>query len=1011
MSANDSSAPPSPVSEEKKESILERPPPAIPLDERFTEYQLAYLQERRDTYRASTGDERKELCQHTVDHFVSEIEKTGREVTKPERNAVGENVRTWYAQRGRSRNDPPTWTVQWTARQCFYRENMDQCKDACMELYEEKLGRRATSEELDGDEDEDDLDESNTPDPEANPNDAKKVKPFNFFQAAITREMAKLTDKGREKYKKMAVEWRERGPSAEEKKRLAEKNLRSWVRQFSKDVYNQMGARIVFLTAHVDTNDDLHIVTMDFNFELGGGRAFKPAVRTWWEKNDPEGLYGRFVKSDMPGPPGEDGIDREDENRSNDIVLPINKFGEPIIPNPDTVPKHWKPHKWYVKLVCFIVKGFYASAKGIPVGPNNAGPPWNAIAKDTSSFIEEDYLPEGFGAFEDPNIMGVERNRSLLRHWYTRQEQGLVPLTFYQYLSGTSFVAREPREEIPEAQSDSDSDTPPPPKCSRKKPVPKPKKQEVSHKSGRSAKVQPASGEQHVSGGKSGGKSSGENDGKEGAASTGGSGKKGGSGAPSSSGGIAVAAGAGVPSASGGGLAGKEGAGASSALGGVLARKEGAPQASPRGGSGDITMESSPALAGLDVTSTKEHEDATKLRRAKSKKKALATLWGRVVLSSDDESGHVPAPETQSTPDEHLEDVPEPTTPTTAKLVNAASALNLASPTVPKANSEVDPSTIEALLKLLQARPDILNLAAGQSHTPSKAPQQHLQESSEKHDSDVEMADNDEGDHDSTDGAPPKGKKPARKGKGRPKKAKTSTAVASGSKPATIKPTGAPSRRSKEDEMLMQVVEQHGRSISLRLGTPAQVPTPEARDPAQVPTPEARDPAQVPTPEARDPDQVPTPAMFQALEADVARLRDRLGVLGTLLQEMDDIAQKAVADKQQLLEAIVRLAGDSDSEEEGPGFAQVPPFDASSKVFYVILKGRAPGIYSDLEWVKHLLGDLDTSKKEMVDVDSLASARDIWRTSLSSIAFTGRVPGDGPTYGPLSFHLHPSTEL
>ncbi|KAF6742957.1 hypothetical protein DFP72DRAFT_859704 [Ephemerocybe angulata] len=851
---------------EEKPTIFDVRPPTIPLDERFSEYQLTYLEERRDTYRASTANERKELCQHTVEHFIKEIEKTGRTLEKPERNGVGENVRTWYAQRGRSRNDLPTWTVHWTARQCFYRENMEKCKATWKELQEQALGRRATSEELDLDQMEDQDEDTPEPGGEGEAVAGNKAKPFSTFQAAISAEMAKLTDKEREKYEKMAIAWREHGPTAAEKKRLAEKNLRGWVRQFAKDVYNQMGARIVFLT-----------VTMDFNFELGGGRAFKPHVRSWWEKSDVEGVYGRFVQKDMPLPPGEDEEGQEDQPKSNEVVLSLNKFGEPIIPNPENVPSAWKAHKYYVRLVRLLVKGFYACAKGVPLSKRSAGPPWNSITKDRSQFVADEYLPDDFGAFEDPNIMGVEKNQCLLRHWYSRQEAGLVPLRFHQYLIGTAFTPSEPRTVVSEpTTSESESATPPPAKRPTRKAAAKHKKdgaakskKDAANKSqdavgadpghqseAEEPKVKPkprkkgakphadanAEGLQAGVGGEDGEVPTGtptphadaNAEGLQAGVGEGGEEVPIGEGiqevltqggmsgvVPTGNGGESAAAA--VAQDASGGMSGID-----AAVPSAIRQDVGTPSVKSDA-KGDIEMlgasEDGP-VEGVEV-GIKPSEALQELaKRRDERERAKARGRARLHLNATSLSGpgalssELPKQSSAIAASQSNRDSAPPTP--TSKLAMATSALTLqntdAIPGLPSTSSPahptIDMATAQAVLALLQTHPNLLNMAkasgstaqpiATQAGTPAIAPSPISRPPS-----DVEMDEDSDWTDNENKSRKKAGKQRAQAKKGKPK---GKTAQSSSKSPRKPKNAGATAKESKEDKMLVETVEKYGRS-------------------------------------------------------------------------------------------------------------------------------------------------------------------------------------------------------
>ncbi|KAF6741338.1 hypothetical protein DFP72DRAFT_1084426 [Ephemerocybe angulata] len=90
---------------------------------------------------------------------------------------------------------------------------------------------------------------------------------------------------------------------------------------------------------------------------------------------------------------------------------------------------------------------------------------------------------------------------------------------------------------------------------------------------------------------------------------------------------------------------------------------------------------------------------------------------------------------------------------------------------------------------------------------------------------------------------------------------------------------------------------------------------------------------------------------------------------------------------------------------EGTAPAIVPPFIPTSSIFYVVTKGRVPGIYSDGEWVKHLQAGLDHYKKRCIESEHLWEAFQLWDDALHTLQIIGRTPGDEEKYGPNGFHV------
>ncbi|KAF5334778.1 hypothetical protein D9611_012900 [Ephemerocybe angulata] len=399
------------------------------LDSHFSPDQLKYLQETRETYRYSPHKLRKELAQATYTKFIKDMEAGGRPCSKEDKAAVNENVRTWYAQRARSRKDEIRWGIQWVPRQVFYKENIGLVLGRQAELYAEAVGVHASDVDIEpaeidaaGDQ------ESETP--EVDSTDPKKPpKPFNFFQKALGMEWGALDDDEKQKYQEMAIEWRERGPNEDEKRR-----------QFSRDIYHQMGVRMVSLVSYHDTTGRLCVSTMDFNNKIDGGKTFKSGAKGWWEKHDPEGQYGMFVAK----------LARNEETfgkELGEVVLKVNEYGEPVLPDPKVIPPRLTPNKYYVKLIRAFVLGCYACARGVKSTSSLAHPPWTALSLHLRQFIDKEYFPDHLGQLNEPNKIRVSRAKEILLYWYGRQKDGLIPLQFHNYLvADGQYAPREPRE-------------------------------------------------------------------------------------------------------------------------------------------------------------------------------------------------------------------------------------------------------------------------------------------------------------------------------------------------------------------------------------------------------------------------------------------------------------------------------------------------------------------------------------------------------------------------------------
>ncbi|KAF6764370.1 hypothetical protein DFP72DRAFT_1059356 [Ephemerocybe angulata] len=135
---------------------------------------------------------------------------------------------------------------------------------------------------------------------------------------------------------------------------------------------------------------------------------------------------------------------------------------------------------------------------------------------------------------------------------------------------------------------------------------------------------------------------------------------------------------------------------------------------------------------------------------------------------------------------------------------------------------------------------------------------------------------------------------------------------------------------------------------------------------------------------------------------------DELGVEGHMEDIREEIAERRRIHRPRELYGMLPAGWRRSGEFkllEGTSPATVPPFIPTSSIFYVVTKGRVPGIYSDGEWVKHLQGGLDYYKKRCIETEDLWQALELWDDALHTLQIIGRTPGDEEKYGPNGFHV------
>ncbi|KAF9038415.1 hypothetical protein BJ165DRAFT_1531503 [Panaeolus papilionaceus] len=87
--------------------------------------------------------------------------------------------------------------------------------------------------------------------------------------------------------------------------------------------------------------------------------------------------------------------------------------------------------------------------------------------------------------------------------------------------------------------------------------------------------------------------------------------------------------------------------------------------------------------------------------------------------------------------------------------------------------------------------------------------------------------------------------------------------------------------------------------------------------------------------------------------------------------------------------------------------AHPPDFKPRSRAFYTIIKGRCPGIYTDLDWARFLVQDLGINGSQWKSYPTYAAALDAFMAGLERdvVEVTGRSPNDDHIYGPRTYFI------
>ncbi|KAJ3521601.1 hypothetical protein NMY22_g12246 [Coprinellus aureogranulatus] len=438
---------------------------AISLDSRFTRAQLAAMSEHKEEYMESTKKQKAHLTRSIADQFIEDILKTGAVLNGTQRKRLlqvypftclcssqlntAQNVQYWFSQRCRVRgSDVPRFFHQYTARQVFYKENAKTVARTQAKLYAHATGRVVeASDSEDEPEDIDDVDGESATLLKAKSN-GKPVKPFDFLQLAITEEYDRLSDEEKAKYDKMASEWKLLGPAEEVKRSRAEKDLGRYLYQFAEDLYRHMGAKLYFFVSFTDSKGQHVTLQKDFGKQLYGAKKdFREIAHPIINKSGVSGRWNEYTK---------DGPSQSESDKAKDgelLRLPLNDYLEPIIPHYDEsyYPKDLPPFEYLQKVVRCVMSHCHALAMGNPIQDFTPTEEnrfhWGSIGPKLFQYAKRECFPDSVDRVCDPSGMRKPNCLAIVKHWYERQQIGLIPLEFHSYYKkGTKKpVPRVPR--------------------------------------------------------------------------------------------------------------------------------------------------------------------------------------------------------------------------------------------------------------------------------------------------------------------------------------------------------------------------------------------------------------------------------------------------------------------------------------------------------------------------------------------------------------------------------------
>ncbi|RXW15267.1 hypothetical protein EST38_g10590 [Candolleomyces aberdarensis] len=277
-----------------------------------------------------------------------------------------------------------------------------------------------------------------------------------YFQTALSNVYGRLPPTLRKSYEKEAIAWKMKGPDEATKRKLAEKYLARLARHFADTVHKQMGVRLAMLVTYVVPNGNTAASFIDYTEEFGG-RSFSKDFGLEIEKSAILTYWGAYAKGEFDDGEESDRVDEAQIRKRGKplLKLELNKYGEPIIPDPTVIPAGEQPNQYLPRLIRNIVIHNYG--QHCSLASNVIWALTTLMAENVRDFISSEYLPDDLVQYwKEPTGITVKPARKILQFWYGRQQQKQIPLEIHSYWDGEALVPREPRQQL--AIDDQDPD-------------------------------------------------------------------------------------------------------------------------------------------------------------------------------------------------------------------------------------------------------------------------------------------------------------------------------------------------------------------------------------------------------------------------------------------------------------------------------------------------------------------------------------------------------------------------
>ncbi|RXW11288.1 hypothetical protein EST38_g14567, partial [Candolleomyces aberdarensis] len=378
---------------------------------------------------------------YRVQHNLEEVDAFMQE-------RIDKAVRKWVREKTRSRvRAAKIGTKSYNARRVFYQQNKDKVKKCATELQKEGDGPW----------------------------------PIGTTAKALTELYTTLPKEEVEKLQTIANEWNTMGPGEEVHLDTAIKAIPKRSLAFFEDCRKQYGAVFFVLYAH-KTSKGVQAGMMDYTRNMAGdGRSFSSKMKAEIADSGVQEIWEEYVNANWGVMEAEEeaGVRRRMGKSRKTMHLPVNKWGEPILPDVDLVaesgelPAEFSGLREYLQTMLRTFLSMHWGLAG-PVTSKEPTVPWSDIIKEPRQYIRSKYLPDNLvGFLKDPSKVPISNCLALLIFWLDRQrdEKDVVfEFSHWQQSRHKSPVPREPRRKAPaipdkpgyknaESQGSSDEET------------------------------------------------------------------------------------------------------------------------------------------------------------------------------------------------------------------------------------------------------------------------------------------------------------------------------------------------------------------------------------------------------------------------------------------------------------------------------------------------------------------------------------------------------------------------